>query len=46
MLNRIINFDLHIHSIYSEYKEENDYVANSNEDNIEVLLEKLNEKKN
>ncbi len=44
MLNRIINFDLHIHSIYSEYKEENDYVANSNEDNIEVLLEKLNEK--
>ena len=44
MLNKIINFDLHIHSIYSEYKEEKNYVSNSNEDNIDILLKKLNEK--
>lgn len=44
MLNKIINFDLHIHSIYSEYKEEKNYVSNSNENNIDILLKKLNEK--
>ena len=41
-LNNIINIDLHIHSKASEYKEENEIVKNSNIDNIEVLLEKLN----
>ena len=42
MLNNIISFDLHIHSIYSEYKEVKDYVKESNEENIDVLLQKLN----
>ena len=34
--------DLHIHSKYSEYKEEKDYVKESNEENIDILLGKLN----
>ena len=42
-INKIINIDLHIHSIYSAYKEEKNYVDESNEENIEVLLNKLNE---
>ena len=43
MLNKIINFDLHIHSVFSEYKEQKDYVVDSNEENIDVLLKKLND---
>lgn len=43
MLNDIINIDLHIHSIESEYKEEKGYLNNSTIDNIDVLLKKLNE---
>ena len=43
MLNDIINIDLHIHSIESEYKEEKGYLKNSTIDNIDVLLKKLNE---
>ncbi len=42
-INSIINIDLHIHSIYSAYKEEKGYVDDSNEENIDILLEKLNE---
>lgn len=42
MLNEIINIDLHIHSNNSSYKEEKDYVKNSNSENINVLLERLN----
>lgn len=53
MLNSIINVDLHIHSKISEYKEykiktkdniEISIVENSNSKNIDVLLDKLNEK--
>lgn len=44
MLNEIINIDLHIHSFASSYKEEKDYVKDSNIENIDVLLKKLNEK--
>lgn len=40
-LSSIINIDLHIHSYLSEYKENNDYVKDSNIDNIDILLEKL-----
>jgi len=40
-LNSIINIDLHIHSDLSDYKEEPGYVKNSNIDNIDVLLKKL-----
>mgnify|MGYP003299477457 CR=1 FL=1 len=43
MLNKIINFDLHIHSVFSEYKEQKDYVVDSNEENIDVLLKRLND---
>lgn len=43
MLNNNIRIDLHIHSKASEYKEKNNYVANSNIDNIDVLLSKLHE---
>ena len=43
ILNETINFDLHIHSAFSSYKEEKDYVTNSNEDNVNVLLKKLND---
>ena len=39
-INSIINIDLHIHSIYSAYKEEKGYVDDSNEENIDILLEK------
>lgn len=42
-INKIINMDLHIHSAFSAYKEEKNYVDESNEDNIGVLLNKLNE---
>lgn len=40
-INSIINIDLHIHSKASEYKEEKGLVEESNINNIEVLLEKL-----
>lgn len=43
MLNNNIRIDLHIHSKASEYKEKNNYVANSNIDNIDVFLSKLHE---
>ena len=43
LLNDIINIDLHIHSIESEYKEKEGYLNNSTIDNIDVLLKKLNE---
>jgi len=43
MLNKIINFDLHIHSVFSGYKEQKNYVVDSNEENIDVLLKKLND---
>lgn len=43
MLNDIINIDLHIHSIESEYKEDEGYLNNSTIDNIDVLLKKLND---
>lgn len=42
-LNEIISIDLHIHSVFSAYKENSGYVENSNIENIEVLLQKLNE---
>lgn len=42
-LNEIISIDLHIHSIYSEYKEKNEYVNESKIGNLEILLQKLNE---
>ena len=42
-LNDIISIDLHIHSIFSAYKENDGYVQNSNIENIDVLLQKLNE---
>ena len=42
-LNDIISIDLHIHSTFSAYKENNGYVKNSNIENIDVLLQKLNE---
>lgn len=44
-LNNIISIDLHIHSIFSAYKEKDGYVQNSCIENIDVLLQKLNEKK-
>lgn len=40
-LNSLINIDLHIHSNLSSYKETEGYVDNSNIDNIEILLDKL-----
>lgn len=42
MLNEIINVDLHIHSVFSEYKDGNT-VKNSTVENIEKLIQKLNE---
>lgn len=42
-LNDIISIDLHIHSIFSAYKESDGYVQNSNIENLDVLLQKLNE---
>ena len=43
MLNNNIRIDLHIHSCASAYKEEKDYVKESNIDNVDVLLSRLNE---
>ena len=43
MLNNNIRIDLHIHSKASEYKEAEGYVAESNIENIEILLSKLQE---
>ena len=43
MLNRNIKVDLHIHSKTSEYKEADGYVDESNIENIDVLLSKLQE---
>ncbi len=40
MLNNNIKIDLHIHSKASEYKECEGYVADSNIDNVDVLLKK------
>ncbi len=42
MLNEIINVDLHIHSIFSDYQD-GDIVKNSTVENIEKLIQKLNE---
>lgn len=42
MLSEIINVDLHIHSVFSEYKDGN-IVKNSTVENIEKLIQKLNE---
>lgn len=42
MLNEIINVDLHIHSVFSEYKD-GDIVKKSTVENIEKLIQKLNE---
>ncbi len=41
MLNNNIRIDLHIHSKASEYKEEVNYVEDSNIENVDVLLSKL-----
>lgn len=38
----MIKFDLHIHSIASEYKEDDNIVSQSTPENAEVLLDKLN----
>lgn len=43
MLNDNIRIDLHIHSKSSEYKEMNGYVDESNIDNVDILLSKLEE---
>ncbi|MBQ6860615.1 MAG: hypothetical protein IJO08_03105 [Clostridia bacterium] len=43
MLNENIRIDLHIHSAASEYKEEENYVSESNVENVDVLLGKLQE---
>ena len=43
MLNNNIRIDLHIHSKASEYKEENGYVDESNIENVNDLLSKLQE---
>lgn len=43
MLNNNIRIDLHIHSKASEYKEESNYVDNSNINKIDTLLSKLQE---
>lgn len=43
MLNNNIRIDLHIHSKCSEYKEEKNYVDESNIDNVDELLKKLQE---
>lgn len=41
MLNSNIKIDLHIHSQASQYKETKGYMDNSNVENINILLEKL-----
>ena len=41
VLNSAINFDLHIHSKASEYKESPGIVDRSTKENLEVLLSKL-----
>lgn len=41
----MIKFDLHIHSIASEYKEDGSIVSKSTPENAEVLLDKLNHHK-
>lgn len=41
--NKIIKFDLHIHSKASEYKEAKGVVDNSTKENLHILFEKLNE---
>lgn len=43
MLNNNINFDLHIHSNASSYKEEKGLVDKSTIENIEILFNKLND---
>lgn len=43
MLNNNIRIDLHIHSKASEYKEENGYVDESNIENVNDLLSRLQE---
>ena len=43
ILNSIINFDLHIHSKASSYKESSGIVDNSTKENLDTLLRKLNE---
>jgi len=43
VLNSVIKFDLHIHSIASKYKESAGIVDQSTKENIGVLLNKLNE---
>ncbi len=43
MISEIINIDLHIHSFYSAYKEQNDIVLESTIENLEVLTNKLEE---
>ena len=45
MLNNNIKIDLHIHSKASEYKEREGYVADSNIDNIDVLLKNVEDNK-
>lgn len=42
MLSEIINVDLHIHSVFSEYKD-GDIVKRSTVENIDNLIKKLNE---
>lgn len=44
-LNSVINFDLHIHSYASKYKEAEGIVDNSTKENLGTLFEKLNEHK-
>ena len=39
----MIKFDLHIHSIASQYKEDDNIVSKSTPENVDVLLQKLNE---
>lgn len=43
MLNDVIRIDLHIHSKASSYKENGNIVRDSDENHIDVLLEKLSE---
>lgn len=44
MINYNIKIDLHIHSIASAYKEDNEIVKNSTKDNIHILIDRLLEK--
>lgn len=43
MLNNNIKIDLHIHSQMSEYKEADGYVKDSNINNVDILLKKVQE---